>query len=338
MLQDRAADDRKAGSPGLRAGFQEWLAADPSHRVAYEDLQRLWLDADEISALTRRRPPSQDSWLDAASVVAMVSPSRRRAGRRWRRPAVAAALVAGLGVAAALWPFWRSARNTISTGQAERFEVVLADGSRIHLNAETAVEVSIDDKRREIELGRGEAVFSVARDPDRPFVVATAEGTVEAIGTEFSVDTRAGGVEVAVLEGRVRLIPRRAPGSGGTTTPIEVGAAGVARLAGGRATVRRAAPAEIERSVSWRRGILEFDDIPLAQLIRDLDPYVPGSILVPSEDLGSMRVGGILRVGDGHDPLGSLAETLSLEVTRIGGFWIVVRGDPSPGHQADSSP
>ena len=216
--------------------------------------------------------------------------------------------------------------NDVATGTAECREVTLADGSRIHLNAESLLRVSIDDRRREIELSWGEAVFSVTPDPDRPFVVKTAEGTVEAIGTEFNVLARDGGVEVLVLEGRVRVTPdARKRSERAATPPIEVATAGVAQLHEGQAISRIAPPDEIVRSLAWRDGELEFDDVPLAEVVRDVDPYVPGALVILGKELASMRVGGLLRIGEGHDPIEFLEAALPLEAIRFGEALTVLR-------------
>ena len=298
VRHDGALDEARRGREVGGAAFQAWLAADPLHREAYEDLQGLWLDADELSAGLQIESASRAEGLGGH--------------RRARRRIVAAAmLIAGLALAA-LWVWRPQAEGTpLQTRTAEQKELPLADGSRVHLNAETLLYVRLGETRREVGLHQGEAIFAVAPDPSRPFVVHTSVGTVEAVGTEFGVSVREGAVEVVVLEGMVRVSPV-------SSSPFELTAATMANLGADRIATRGVPESEIDRALSWRHGVLEFDDARLDEVLDDLDPYVEGRLVLASEEVGSMRVGGLLRVGSGRDPIGSLVETLPLEAVRLG--------------------
>ncbi len=83
----------------------------------------------------------------------------------------------------------------------------LSDGSVVTLNADSRIDVHMDQHQRNILL-RGEAIFKVAHDESRPFFVHAEHTTVRAVGTQFNVYARPdGSTTVAVLEARSKYRP-----------------------------------------------------------------------------------------------------------------------------------
>ncbi len=93
----------------------------------------------------------------------------------------------------------------IATDAGEWDRRLLADGTVLRVGPNTEVRWSFDDERRSIVLSRGEAVFEVAKDPRRPFIVTTNIGDVRAVGTEFGVSLLSGSVVVTVAHGQVAV-------------------------------------------------------------------------------------------------------------------------------------
>src|SRR6266853_725122 len=129
--------------------------------------------------------------------------------RRWRLAAsIAAMLIVAAGLAAALLFALRG--QVIETQRGERRQVALADGSLVQVDPETRLRVNYESRTRRVILERGRALFHVAKNPERPFLVQADDTTVRAVGTAFAVEQGADAVVVTVAEGRVAVFPAHA--------------------------------------------------------------------------------------------------------------------------------
>ncbi|MBN7823177.1 FecR family protein, partial [Bowmanella yangjiangensis] len=199
-------------------------------------------------------------WQDMAQLPRPPIPAERPAPRRrWRSLAAAACLVL-----LALLPAWLDVSPdgalTLVSGPQTPREVTLEDGSRIHLNCNTRLEVRLLAERREVELVQGQAFFEVARDVQRPFRVQAGEGSVQVLGTRFDVRRGRELLAVSVESGRVALQPRA------DAPLVELLAGDRAVYDGSRGTLLRSRVADGEVA-SWRSGRLVFQQWPLAQLL-----------------------------------------------------------------------
>jgi transmembrane sensor len=233
--------------------------------------------------------------------------------------AAAGILVAvGIGTAA----FVYLSTPVYETRVGEQRDVLLPDGSRVTLNTGTELTVHYSDKRRYIELERGEALFAVRLDATRPFEVAAGGTLTRALGTEFNVDMRDTRVTVSVLEGAVRVLAasmhsNTAPGAAaGGSANRESGTA----LAKGEAVEFRPAehrvheaPADLKRIDAWRTRRLEFSDTPLAEAVEEFNRYTTTHLTIATPELATVRVSGVFRIGDAEGFLFSLREALSVQ-------------------------
>ena len=183
-----------------------------------------------------------------------------------------------------------------------REHVVLDDGSRITLNTNTRLRARLTATERIVELERGEALFSVAHDPERPFEVRSRGVTARAVGTEFSTRAREDGlVETRVVEGAVAMSqPRRWLG-------VPFGRRAVRPLlhAGDRAlidddTVRieHIGSKEIERGLLWRTGKIAFTSETLAEAVAEFNRYSPRRLIIADPELAATRFGGQFETTD----------------------------------------
>jgi ferric-dicitrate binding protein FerR (iron transport regulator) len=150
-----------------------------------------------VPALEERRPVSSAAWRR----LFVLSPEMR-AGSSLRPLVIAAALLITIG--ASTWFYVQ--HGTYSTAIGEQRSIRLDDGSTIDLNSQSKVRVRFSEQRRAIELLEGQALFRVAKNKSRPFVVATDNTHVRAVGTEFDVYRKTSGTVVTVLEGRVAVL------------------------------------------------------------------------------------------------------------------------------------
>ncbi|MBL8266647.1 FecR family protein [Steroidobacter sp.] len=161
-------------------------------------------------------------------------------------------------------------RYTTDIGEQRTLE--LADTSIVTLNADSQIRWEVDETRRDVELPRGEAIFTVAHDANRPFRVHTRNAVVQAIGTKFNVYARpTGDTRVSVLEGRVQLTAlTAAPGSAPQTLMLSAGEEADIQLNGSIAPNPEAA---VENSVAWRERRLAFSNVLLEDMIVEFNRY-----------------------------------------------------------------
>jgi transmembrane sensor len=244
---------------------------------------------------------------------------RRANARRWlgdgagngRRRALAAALA---GIAVALGIVWQLSPHGYSPGQyetgtGEQRVLDLDDGSRLALDAQTKVRVRYTDDVRLVQMIGGQAQFSVARDPRRPFRVEAGEHTIVALGTSFSVEYVDEQVQVAMIEGRVLVTvaprpdePKAAPGApaAGSAHSTELAAGeGLRVRSDGEATF--ISEANVAAATAWRQGKVIFDAEPLSEAARRLNRYSRLQVVIDDPQLAQLSVSGMFEVGDSRE-------------------------------------
>jgi transmembrane sensor len=194
--------------------------------------------------------------------------------------------------------------------------MALDDGSVVELNAGAKVEVKFTPQERHVRLVRGEALFTVAKNPTRPFIVNADKVAVRAVGTAFSVQLDRAEVSVLVTEGKVRLDDVGAVGAEGSPREIShlvagqqaVVSTGAASGSAGSCQVRDFTPAEIERALAWQGLRLEFVDMPLRDVVAEFNRYNVRKLAVGDAATGNILVGGNFRA----DNLDSFVRLLDL--------------------------
>jgi len=287
---------------------QEWaaFAADPSNEAALEQRDAAW----ELSAELADRPVIADLLADVDRLVARKAPaaaSAPRTGTRRLWPLAAAASLAVLAVAAVLLQRTRASVEDYSTAVGEQRIVTLTDQSAVTLNTASSVRVIYSRGLRRVDLLRGEALFTVTKNPARPFEVHALKGVTTAVGTEFDVRLGTGAATVSVLEGAVRV----AAASG--STPVAAGEV-VDYGTDGRVSAPR--PANVTRIRGWVAQRIVFSDEPLAEALADYNRYRTSPIVLADPALGSRHINGVFRIGDEQAFLGALEQGLQLKATR----------------------
>lgn len=308
--------DGDAWAPADAAALEAWLAADTTHRVAFLRLQAAWDESGRLQALgagwKQAAPPPRGHWSQAAhgAGIASIDPTpaptppdlrELTLARRVHAPrSRAATALAVLSLAActlfASWA-WRSyTRVDTASFQAALGEVQaqpLADGSRAILSSDSRIDVHLSRRKRLVELRRGEAIFDVAKDPARPFVVDTGNRQVIAVGTRFSVRRDGADLRVVVTEGTVRLETQRAGQGPQPAAVLPAGSVALARDDG--VLVRSVSLPEAEGMLDWRDGTLAFRDTTLAEAAAEFNRYNARKLVVADASAGALRVGGSFR-------------------------------------------
>lgn len=313
---------RPAVPPAVARRAVEWLVALQADPVS-EPLRREWArwrTSDPVHAQAWQRIEAMNGRLatlaaPATGAVAHAALAPRPPRRRQALQTLAVLCVAG----GAAWSVerhtpWRQWTADLRTGVGERRNLALADGTQLVLNTASAVDVRYGAVERRLRLLAGEIAITTARDAAaRPFLVETAQGEVQAIGTRFVVHAESTQrTRIAVVEGAVLLRPRDNPGA-------------ALRLdAGQQASFdsRAAAPAQPahEDTSAWVDGMLVARDMRLADFLAELSRYSPHP-LACAPAVAQLRVSGSYPVADVGRVLDVLSATLSLQVETVTRLW-----------------
>lgn len=197
------------------------------------------------------------------------------------------------------------------TGTGERREVALADGSVVRMNAETAVSVDLGEAERRLTLHRGQAIFEVAHDAARPFIVEAKGGQTRAVGTAFDIDVRHDEVVVTVIEGVVDVASSGAPtevARAQADQHIRYGAAGAPSAA-------QNVNADVE--TAWRRGKLIFDRKPLSDVVGEIDRQYRGRIVIANRRTAELEVTGVFDLDNPDAVLAAIEISLPVRIVRL---------------------
>ena len=281
------------------AALAAWLEAATAHRVAFLRLQAAWSESDRLQALAagwrQSGPPPRGYWTTPAGERIELAP--RAATRRTRLPHVAAAAVLLITCTLATGLGWRAYNRVdsahLQTALGATGTLPLADGSQAILASDSRIDVRLSRKQRHIALEQGEAFFSVAKDPNRPFVVAAGGHDVVAVGTRFSVRRDGPDLRVVVTEGTVRLESRA---TGSAARPASLLPAGsIAIVHGEDVLLRSVALEDAERLLDWRQGLLAFRDTTLAEAAAEFNRYNARKLVIGDAEAGALRIGGSFR-------------------------------------------
>lgn len=214
--------------------------------------------------------------------------------------------------------------------------VKLADGSTIHLNTDSAVEVSFKDKIRSVRLLQGEARFDVAHDASRPFVVDAGDVSFRALGTVFDVRYNSDLTELTVVQGRVGVDgegKRKAVVPAGSYAAISSGTVGVSRLT----------KPEMSKRTAWSEGMISFEGETLEQAVAELNRYRKKPIVIGSPQIAAVRIGGMVRAEDTDNFIQSLDASFGIRALQGKNSVLLMPREtladgPQGGHGSEPAP
>jgi len=302
--------------------LQRWLAQSQTHRKILFDMAALW---DNMNVLTHLQ--------GAAPVI----PLQRRSSlpRRSRLLGVSAACMALFLVG---WIGWITSQTSSPQVQvAQKFTTVvgqqktvsLPDGSSIHLNTDTQILVTYDDKKRRIALYKGEAHFTVASDKQRPFTVVAGQNAVTAVGTAFNVQLlQEQSVELIVTEGKVLVsdISRLDDKDAFDAFMSNQEAVEGELVFSGQKLLMTKQPQQalavdegvIRQDLAWQEGMLMFNGQSLQEALHEIERYTNVVFLSAEPELLGTEVSGYFRVGDVTGLLRALEQSFNIGARRQG--------------------
>jgi transmembrane sensor len=340
-----------------RARLDAWFRISPEHIRAFLELSNIWeeggdeevsraFNTDELIVRARaaganvvvlgtgpQGAPAAHIGSATDTPAAQASDDRRertvsvRPTARWSKYRLAAS-IACLAVAVGAFALHRSWLSTYTTGIGEQRTIALADGSRVELNARSRIRVRFSKQERDVDLLDGQALFYVAKDASRPFVVTSDEAHVRAVGTQFDVYRKSSGTTaVTVIEGRVAVLAGPAS-SIRTTLPWGPGAPspthenddqrdvaqpanlafpgaspGVLVAAGEQVIVTaqqisKPKKANTAVATAWTERELVFDQTPLTDVAAEFNLYNEKPLIVSDASLNDFHVTGVFSSTD----------------------------------------
>jgi len=326
-LQEAAAWHARINDPDTTVedwgAFTRWLEASEANLAAYQDIE----DVDnyvanmqsELASMLQTNDVRSDGELTSTGQNVSQTMSYVSSFSRIRLPLVAFSL---LILAALILP--QIDYDQMDKSHFEQFvaephqsrSIAIADGSTINLNRNSSLGISLTDQERRVELMQGEALFDVARDQSRPFIVATAETEIRVVGTKFNVLRHNQRVTVTVVEGVVAVEVK--------SDDLDENIQKAYTLTAGQQLhydhqnsniVSRAI--NVDNVLAWQEGQLVYENARLSEVIADLGRYSEKTITASSSSR-NILFSGILLVDDIEASLLVLQSSLPIEVTSTG--------------------
>jgi transmembrane sensor len=303
--------------------WQGWLNESPGNARAFARIEAV---AQAVRSVPVPRAVSTGRLAadryDAAVPLKDWKATDGKAPRAVRWPWVTTALAAVCAGIVCAIVFWRApAPESYSTTVGENRHITLGDGSTITLSGDTRVVVALSRSARRVELLKGEALFTVAKDPARPFKVRAGDATVIAVGTAFDVRRDSDRAIVSVTEGRVLVVPAadfiplsvmREFRPNLRTVRLDAGQQTTAGTAG------IAEPSKVEdpaAATSWQTGRLAFHLQPLRYVLEDVNRYASKPIVLEGDSLGALVITGTVERANIAGWVGSLERAFDLDAS-----------------------
>lgn len=300
-----------------RTAFDNWLALGGVHRQIYSEVSELYgfggtLRPEDLARSSpaepvkstegsRAHPHVTLALIGALAVVVMTVGALYF---EWHRRETAAAKLAAASEASV---------GQLQTGLADIRAMRLHDGSVLTLDTDSLVTFDLNGRERRIRLERGRVRFNVHPEA-RPFSVVAGDRTITAQGTIFDVSLAEDQtVDVTLLRGAVLLRPLGQPATmSGASSRLQIGYQATYQ-ADNILKVRRSARADFQAS-QWPTGLMSFEGVPLAEVIRQANRYALVKIYVSDPSLGERKFFGTLRMQDTRALAKVLAHAFSLKI------------------------
>lgn len=308
-------DGDKPTAQDLEA-FKQWVNQDTAHIEAFEEVAAAW---GELNILTH--------------LPVMLERSRQQQAPKPQRSFSYAMAAATLVIALLIslqQGLFTTQQQSLWTAVGEQKTITLPDNSVVQLNTGSRLRFDYSGTTRAIYLYEGEAHFTVASNPDRPFEVYAGVGLVRAVGTAFSVTLLGSSDEVNVMvtEGVVEIEPEIQPRLTANQSPPDKSAAAIKhpRIAAGKEAtfnpakvkvIQTVAQEELRRRLAWQEGLLIFSGEPLQEVIAEVSRYTDTRIVIKSDQAKQLRIGGQFQIGDTRAIFNALEKGFNLKADYV---------------------
>lgn len=336
--------------PAVQADFNAWLRRSPEHVQAYLQISALWENADmlgtrlggDIKGLVERaqREGNVHPFGRAVPTGATPAPTIRPARSSLRSLLAVAASVAVVTLLSVTTVWVYVQRGVYVTDIGEQRSITLDDGSSVELNARSRLKVRFSERERSVELLAGQALFHVAKDRTRAFVVTSGATQLRAVGTQFDVYRKRSGTIVTVVEGRVAVAGPLLPASSSTNSssknPAEVLLQAGQQLvvsttpSANVADLPTPRPANVAVATAWTEKKLMFDGVPLREVIEEFNRYNRRQLVIHDPSISEFRLSGVFASTDSARLLDVLRRRFDVTFSESAKeIVIALRTDPS---------
>lgn len=304
---DLSAEDRLA--------LKRWLAQDPEHARALKSLAAIWSDMDFLL----NDLPEADTTKGAGIFSLLLN---------IKQVPIALAVVFLCAIGFVVWTVNEGAKVETSfytTSIGMQLEEHFSDGSVAYINTDSMIETGFSGSARTVRLLRGEAMFDVAHDPARPFVVYAGDREVKAVGTKFVVRLTSENIVVTVTDGQVQLTKRLDHKT--ISKPEQQEEQEVILISEGeevevnnnisKPELKVIETDELERRLSWTSGQLVFKNERLEQVVMEISRYVPNRIVIDDPSLRDVRISGRFEIGDTEALLEAIEISFNVRASHI---------------------
>ena len=157
--------------------------------------------------------------------------------------------------------------NTLRTPRGGQYKVVLADGSKVWLNASSSLRfpTAFTGNQREVEL-TGEAYFEVAKNKEKPFQVKVGDMQVNVLGTHFNINAYPdeSAIRTSLLEGSVKIT------KGKTSGLLKPGEQGTLKWGGNKLEIKEANMNEV---MAWKNGLFQFEGADITTIMKQISRW-----------------------------------------------------------------
>ncbi|MBA6390893.1 FecR domain-containing protein [Colwellia sp. BRX10-3] len=299
-----------------RKELKTWLSADKRHPVALKAMADVWDDMDEILMIIDNKDSSVK-----VSIWPILKPIFK--------PVMLAASISFMALL--LWVGMPNDvhKNSYATLIGQQMDATFDDGSIIHLNTNTHIETEFSDNKRIIKLVKGEALFEVAHDPNRPFIVYAGDRLVQAIGTKFVVHLKSEDIQVTVTDGKVKmskvaLNTTLTDINDLTNTAIQkddvyiIKGEKVVVTQDKTPTLTFIKAENMARELSWLNGKLIFVNEELSDVIEEINRYVEIEIVLNDPTLHDIPISGRFDLKDSEALIEAIELSFNMKSERIG--------------------
>lgn len=295
-----------------RAACEKWRNSDPAHEAAWQDINAVWQETDVAGRKLAEKEADE-------LAVYLTAIERNRHRQQVRRRAVSISAVCGVLLLACLWlenPYW--SQNLMAdhvAARGERSEQVLPDGTRVLLDADSAMNVDMSAGKRHVELLRGGAFFDVVHS-SVPFTVSAGAGDIRVLGTQFDVRLLNGGGAVTLARGSVAITTTE----NATPTILSPGQKASFSSSG----VDTPESVNIRDEMAWHSGRYIFYRARLEDVVREVERYHRGRILIPASALANERVTGSFSLADSDAALASLQASVGFRMHKVTDYLLII--------------
>ncbi|MDT8922743.1 MULTISPECIES: FecR domain-containing protein [Pseudomonas] len=277
-----------------RREFAAWCQ-DPLNAHAYAELEALW---------QHLQPPQ---------VRPRPLPAKPRRSHLGKAMALLCLLLAG-ALVYLYWPLMQRWGSELHTEAGERRSVRLADGSTLHLDSASAMNVDLRSRTRQLQLVQGQVYLEVMLD-GRAMDLQVDDARIQVFGSRLMVARHADHDEVVVINGKAMVI------QGGDQRMVSSGE----RVTFNQARIDTVQKVDIDRATAWRSGALRVTDMPLGQVLERLAGYQGRRVWLMDQQAAYRRISGDFSLDRAQDSLDKLAAAQRLTLNGLLGHWLIVR-------------